>query len=95
MSTTKRKSKEEKITIVAEAKVQGWVETARKHGVSYPTLKAWHLLIETGGESALGNTANISSIDLKRLMLENQRLKEIVAEKELEIRIKNELLKKK
>jgi len=34
------------------------------------------------------------SPELKRLQLENQRLKELLADKELELKIKNELLKK-
>jgi len=37
----------------------------------------------------------MSNGEIKKLLHENQKLKELVAEKELEIRIKNKFLKKK
>lgn len=95
MKSKKRKSTQEKIAIIKEGKENGWVETARKHDISYPTLQSWRLRFESGGETALSGKLDISSGELKKLMRENQVLKELVAEKELEIRIKDELLKKK
>ena len=95
MKNKKRKSTDEKIGIIKEGAEHGWVETARKHDISYPTLQSWRLRFESGGETALSSKPNISSGELKKLMRENQKLKELVAEKELEIRIKDELLKKK
>lgn len=95
MKNKKRKSTQEKIAIIKEGKENGWVETARKHDISYPTLQSWRLRFESGGETALSGKLDISSGELKKLMRENQILKELVAEKELEIRIKDELLKKK
>lgn len=95
MKNKKRKSTQEKLAIIKEGENNGWVETARKHDISYPTLQTWRLRFESGGETALSVKQDISSGELKKLMRENQKLKELVAEKELEIRIKDELLKKK
>lgn len=95
MKNKKRKTTQEKLTIIAEAKEKGWVETARKHGISYPTLQDWNHRLESGGESALTGNFTVSIAEYKKLMVENQRLKEIVADKELEIKINAELLKKK
>ena len=47
-----------------------------------------------GGESALGSNSTVSMAEYKKLVLENQRLKAIVIDKELEIQINAELLKK-
>ena len=95
MKNKKRKTTQEKLAIIAEAKEKGWVETARKHGISYPTLQDWNQRLEVGGASALSGSLTVSIAAYKKLMLENQRLKEIVADKELEIKINAELLKKK
>jgi putative transposase len=95
MNNKKRKSLQQKVLIVAEAQENGWVETARKHNVSFPTLKSWKLKLDSGGEAALAGSQTISHSDLRKLMVENQQLKELVAEKELHIRIQRDFLKKK
>lgn len=95
MKNKKRKTTQEKQAIITEAKEKGWVETARKHGISYPTLQDWNQRLEAGGESALSGNFTVSIADYKKLIVENQRLKEIVADKELEIKINAEFLKKK
>jgi putative transposase len=95
MKNKKRKSPQEKLAIIKEGIETGWVETARKHNISYPTLQTWRLRFESGGEAALSAKLDSSSAELKKLMRENQKLKELVAEKELVIRIKDDLLKKK
>ncbi len=88
MKNKKRKSTQEKIDIITEGKEKGWVETARKHGISYPSLKDWRDRYARGGEAALCGQPGMSSGAIKKLLRENQKLKELVAEKELEIRIK-------
>jgi putative transposase len=95
MKNKKRKSTQEKIDIITEGRELGWVETARKHDISYPTLQNWRNLFASGGEPALSGRLIMSNSEIKKLLHENQKLKELVAEKELEIRIKNEFLKKK
>ena len=94
MKNKKRKTTEEKLVIIAEAKEKGLVETGRKYGISYPTLQEWHRRIETGGATLLAGKDSFSAADYKKLMIENQRLKELVADKELELKINAELLKK-
>lgn len=94
MKNKKRKTTQEKQAIIAEAKEKGWVATARKHGINYPTLQDWIRRLEAGGESALSGNFTASIAEYKKLMVENQRLKEIVADKELEIKINAEFLKK-
>jgi transposase-like protein len=95
MKNKRRKTTQEKLAIIAEAKEKGWVETARKYGISYPTLQDWNRRLESGGESVLSGNATVSVAEYKKLIIENQRLKELVADKELEIKINAELLKKK
>lgn len=88
-----RKSVQEKQRILEESKALGLVATARKHGLSCQTLKNWQDAYSATGVSGLQPGSKLSP-ELKRLQLENQRLKELVADKELELKIKNELLKK-
>lgn len=94
MSKQKRKTTEEKVAILQEAATLGAVETIRKHGISYQTYYTWKAKHASGGVDCLQNGSGITASELKRLQKENARLKELVAEKELHIKIQNELLKK-
>ncbi len=94
MGKQARKSAQEKQQILEESKTLGLIETARKHVLSYQTLKNWQDIYTVSGMEGLKSGAGKLSPELKRLQLENQRLKELVADKELELKIKNELLKK-
>ena len=95
MSTGKRKTTEEKVAILKEAETLGAVETIRKHGISYQTYYTWKAKHASGGANSLQTNGIVATTELKRLQKENARLKELVAEKELHIKIQNELLKKK
>ncbi len=90
-----RKIAQEKQRILEESKTLGLVETARKYELSYQTLKNWQDICAVFGLEGLKAGGSKLSPELKRLQLENQRLKELVADKELELKIMNELLKKK
>ncbi|MCW3093098.1 MAG: transposase [Ferruginibacter sp.] len=94
MGKRTRKSPQEKQRILEESKTLGLVETARKYEISYQALKNWQGIYAISGLEGLAAGAVKVSPELKRLQLENQRLKELVADKELELKIKNELLKK-
>ncbi len=94
MGKQARKSPQEKQQILEESQTLGLIETARKHGLSYQTLKNWQDIYTVSGMEGLKSGAGKLSPELKRLQIENQRLKELVADKELELKIKNELLKK-
>jgi putative transposase len=94
MGKKTRKSPQVKQQILEEANAIGMIETARKHQISYQTLKNWQDAFEVRGVDGLKAGGGQLSPEMKRLQLENQRLKELVADKELELKIKNELLKK-
>ena len=97
MSRSRRKfSKEEKLSILKEAGEHGVKVTLEKHGIYPATFYAWRKKFESMGEEGLDH--GMTKAQLKRireLEKENQMLKELVAEKELEGRLKDELLKKK
>ena len=97
MITPRRKfSKEEKLSILKEASQHGVTITLEKHGVYPASYYSWKKKLDSMGEEGLDH--GMSKPQLKRirhLEKENQMLKELVAEKELEGRLKDELLKKK
>jgi putative transposase len=87
---------DEKVSILKEAKTLGVVETCRKYGVYATTYYDWKEKYDQGGEDALRpGYSKREHKDLKRLEKENERLKKMLAEKDLELGIKTELLKKK
>ena len=94
MGKQPRKSTQEKLQILEESKHLGLVATARKHAISYQTLKNWQDKVSVWGYDGLKTGEGLMTPELKHLQLENQGLKEMVAEKELELKIKEELLKK-
>jgi hypothetical protein len=87
MGKRARKSVQEKVRIPEESKSLGLLETARKYEMSYQTIKNWQDVFAVSGVEGLKLWAGKLSPELKRLQLENQRLKEIVADKELELKI--------
>ena len=97
MSAPRRKfSKEEKLSILKEASQHGVTITLEKYGVYPASYYAWKKKLHSMGEEGLDH--GMTKPQLKRirhLEKENQMLKELVAEKELEGRLKDELLKKK
>jgi putative transposase len=87
---------EEKVSILKEAETNGIVETCRKHGIYSTTFYDWKRKFEKGGPEGLRpNYSKRESADYRRLEKENDLLKKLLAEKELEIGVKTELLKKK
>jgi len=94
MGKRTRKTAQEKQRIVEESRTLGLIETSRKHDISYQALKNWQDAYAISGLEGLSSGGQKISPELKRLQLENQRLKQIVADKELELMVKNELLKK-
>lgn len=97
MGTTKRTwSIEEKISILKDIEKTGVVEGCRKHGIYATTYYEWKKRYEANGADGLKpNYAKKEAKELKRLQKENERLKKLLAEKELELSLKTELLKKK
>ncbi len=87
---------EQKVAIIKEVETGDVVETCRKHGIYATTYYSWERKYDQGGESALETRFSLQEKkDLKKMEKENLFLKKILAEKELELQIKTELLKKK
>jgi len=96
MNAKRTFTKEEKLSILKEAAENGVKDTLEKHAIYPATYYSWRKKFQQMGEAGLRN--GVTPAHLKRireLEKENQKLKEIVAEKELEGRLKDELLKKK
>lgn len=89
-------SSSEKLEIINYSKKHGITKAVREYGVSNASIYKWQDRYAKEGKAGLerSNKANEDSAELRKLRRENQQLKELVAEKELLLRIKEELLKK-
>lgn len=97
MSMKKRTfSPEEKRAILFEAKENGVKLTLEKYGVYPATYYSWKRKYESMGDEGFSHGMTPAQLkEIRRLEKENQMLKQILAEKELEAKLKDELLKKK
>ena len=96
MSLKRTWSIEEKISILEDIEKTGVVEGCRKHGIYTTTYYYWKKKYdEKGAQGLVPNYGRKESGELKKLQKENERLKKLLAEKELELSLKTELLKKK
>jgi len=95
--TMKRKfTKEEKLQIIKEASEQGVKVTLAKYGIYPASYYSWKKKFEQMGEEGFHH--GMSPRHLKRirqLEKENNALKQLLAEKELDNKLKGDLLKKK
>jgi putative transposase len=89
-------SKEDKEKAIVDCQRLGVVNGCKKHGISKSQYYQWLTRYNASGIEGLEDRRG-KNLDLlfMRLEKENRSLKEIIAEKELEIRMKDELLKKK
>ena len=95
---TKRKkwTKYEKEAILKDIQRVGVVVGCRKHNIASRTYYDWLDKYNAAGVDGLERKKpDNSDAELKQLRKENRLLKEMLAEKELEARLKDELLKKK
>ena len=94
--TNRTWSPEEKMAIIKEADHEGVSVTCRKYGV-YPSLfYKWKERLDMEGVDGLKPKYVIrNDRAITQLQNENNRLKKLLAEKELELQLKAELLKKK
>lgn len=89
-------SKEEKLKILEESKTSGVKFTLEKHGVYPATFYSWRKKFEAMGDEGFRHGMTPGHLkEIRRLEKENGILKQIIAEKELEGKLKDELLKKK
>lgn len=93
---SQRKTKEEKLAILKEAAEHGVTATCEKHGIYPATYYNWKAKFETMGEDGFTHGMTPDQLkEIKRLRKENQHLKDLLIEKELESKLKDELIKKK
>lgn len=89
-------SKEEKLKILEEAQKHGVQATLDKHGIYPATYYNWKKKHESMGEAGFRHGMTPEHLkEIKRLEKENDLLKKLLAEKDLEAHLKDELLKKK
>jgi len=89
-------SVEEKIAILKDIEKLGVVAGCRKHGIYATTYYEWQERYEKEGSAGLiARYSKKETVELKRLQKENERLKKLLGEKELELSMQRELLKKK
>lgn len=89
-------STKEKMNILLEAEKNGVKVTLEKYNLFPATFYYWKRKNNTYGEQGLDHKTQADQLKrMKALEVENQRLKVLLAEKELESSIKDELLKKK
>lgn len=93
----KRKfTKEEKLAIIKEVSEHGLKSTLEKHSLYAASYYSWKKKLDDMGEE--GFTHGITPAQIKRireLEKENKLLKELIVDKELEGKLKDDLLKKK
>ncbi|HAD32908.1 MAG TPA: transposase [Chitinophagaceae bacterium] len=91
-----RKTTEEKLAILKEAAQNGIVNTCEKYGIYPTTYYKWKEKYDTMGEEGFSHGMTPDQLrEIRRLRKENQHLKDMLIEKELESRMKDELIKKK
>jgi len=98
MSEMKKRtfSKAEKLKILEESKSFGVKVTLEKHGIYPATFYSWRKKFESMGDEGFRHGMTPAHLkEIRRLEKENEVLKQIIAEKELEGKLKDELLKKK
>jgi putative transposase len=96
MKAKRTRSIEEKVTILKDIKETGIVEGCRKHGIYATTYYDWERKYkEKGADGLVPRYGRKRNTEVKRIIKENERLKKLLAEKELELSIQRELLKKK
>lgn len=86
----------EKLEVINYFKKNGPTKASREYDVSAASIYKWQAEYEEKGEEGIKGSAKkkIEAEELKRLKRENDELKKIVAEKELRLRIQEEMLKK-
>lgn len=93
---TKKFTKKEKLQIIKEANSNGVKLTLEKYDLYPATYYYWKKKIAEEGEAGIdAKYAKSTRLEIKKLKAENQALKILLAEKELESKLKDELLKKK
>ena len=96
MSETTRRTTEEKLQILKEAAENGIKVTLDKHGIYPATYYTWKKKYDSMGAEGFRHGITPDQLkEIKRLEKENAQLKELLIAKELESKLKDDLIKKK
>lgn len=89
-------TKEQKLAILEEAAKNGIQPTLDKHALYPATYYAWRKKYQDLGADGLSHGMTKNQLkELRRVEEENRKLKELIGQKELEIKLQQELIKKK
>jgi len=91
----KRWSLLEKLEILASSEEIGVVDTCRKYSVSTGTFYSWKKKFDNKGEDGLKVNYDLKSKEFKQVEEENRVLRKLLGNKEIELEVQRELLKKK
>jgi putative transposase len=95
MTERRRWKSDEKLALIKEIKENGHVvETCRKYGVDPSMFYRWKEIYDTYGVDGLRSGTRQSDPSVRKLKKENERLKKMLAEKELEVSMLQEAYKK-
>ncbi len=85
---------EDKLRILRDIELYGMAEACRLHEVSSSMLYRWRTKYEQQGEAGLTREKIGNDPEKRELEREIERLRQVIADQALTIRIKDELLKK-
>lgn len=86
---------EQKLEILSVSEEIGVVEACRNYSVSTGTFYSWKKKFELKGEAGLKVTYDTNSKELKAAEEENRVLRKLLGDREIELEVQRELLKKK
>jgi putative transposase len=91
----KKWSTQEKLEVLINSQKEGVTRTSRQYGISTTMIYNWQRKYEEEGESGLmSKKSQKDDMEKNRLLRENRELKAMVAEKEMQLRIQDALIKK-
>ncbi len=85
---------QEKLQILGDVELYGMAEASRMHDVSTSMLYRWKSRYDSAGEAGLSRSKGQVDRQKRDMEREIERLRQVVADQALTIRIKDELLKK-
>lgn len=94
MKKRPRFTAEQRLAILKEVEEHGLAVTLRKHGLYAKSIYTWREKLQGVDHTPATRKRSVDEQELRRLRQENQQLKELLAEKELALRVKDSLLKK-
>ncbi|NQX80819.1 MAG: transposase [Flavobacteriaceae bacterium] len=97
METTKKQyTTEYKLKLIKECATHGVVKTLKKHNIYSATFYSWKNKFEKMGEQGLSHSMTVERLKkIQALEEEVDLLKKLLAEKQIESSLKDDLLKKK